>query len=269
MTTPTNPHANHPTTVAADPRRLLGIWPHPDDEAYLSAGLMGRTIDAGGHVTVLTLTRGTKGTSDPADYDQPHFGVRRERELRASLAVVGVHDVCVGDFRDGECDLVPDETAIALLTDTIVQVAPDTIVTFGPDGITGHTDHCVVSAWVTEAWRRTGGAELLYATMTDEHVAQRAELHERIGLFVDRGSAGPASVPADRIALAADLSEVELDRKRRALAHHASQTEPLAALMGEATYRSWWPTEYFRRPTPAEIHSCAITFAPHDQRVTT
>ena len=25
-----------------------------------------------------------------------------------------------------------------------------------------------MSAWVTEAWRRTGGAELLYATMTDD-----------------------------------------------------------------------------------------------------
>jgi LmbE family N-acetylglucosaminyl deacetylase len=251
------------------PRRLLGIWPHPDDEAYLSAGLMGRITDAGGHVTVLTLTRGTKGTSDPADYDQPHFGVRRERELRASLAEVGVHDVRVGDYRDGECDLVPDEPAIALLTDTIAAVAPETIVTFGPDGITGHPDHCVVAAWVTEAWRRTRGAELLYATMTDEHVARWAELHDRIGLFADRGGAGPASVPVDQIALAVEVADAELDRKRRALARHASQTEPLAALMGEATYRSWWPTEYFRRPTAAEIRSCALTFASHNRRVTT
>ena len=256
-----------PTTPLPVPRRLLGIWPHPDDEAYLSAGLMGRVTDAGGHVTVLTLTRGTKGTSDPADYDQPHFGARRERELRAALAEVGVHDVRVGDFRDGECELVPDEPAIELLTDTITEVGPDTVVTFGPDGITGHPDHRVVSAWVTEAWRRTGGSELLYATMTHEHVAQRAELHERIGLFADLGPAGPASVPADRIALAVDLRDLELDRKRRALAHHASQTESLVALMGEAVYRSWWPTEYFRRPTPAEIRSCALTFAARDGRV--
>src|SRR3954452_235954 len=82
-----------PRATSPTPRRLLGIWPHPDDEAYLSAGLMGRTTDAGGHVTVLTLTRGTKGTSDPAEYDQPHFGVRREAELRASVAEVGVDDV--------------------------------------------------------------------------------------------------------------------------------------------------------------------------------
>ena len=28
------------------PRRLLGIWAHPDDEAYLSAGLMARMTDS-------------------------------------------------------------------------------------------------------------------------------------------------------------------------------------------------------------------------------
>jgi LmbE family N-acetylglucosaminyl deacetylase len=251
------------------PRRLLGIWPHPDDEAYLSAGLMGRTTDAGGHVTVLTLTRGTKGTSDPAEYDQPAFGARREAELRASGAEVGVHDVRVGDYRDGECDLVADEVAIELIAATIADVTPDAIVTFGPDGITGHTDHCVVSAWVTEAWRRTRGAELLYATMTDTHIAHWAELHERIRLFADRGAVGPAPVPAEQVALTVAMQGAELDRKRRALARHASQTGPLAAFMGETTYRAWLRSEFFRRPTADEIRSCALTFASHDAPVTT
>jgi hypothetical protein len=39
--------------------------------------------------------------------------------------------------------------------------------------------------------------------------------------------------------------------------------------MGEATYRAWWPTEYFRWPTAEEVRSCALTFASHDRRVTT
>jgi hypothetical protein len=44
--------------AAADlPRHVMGIWPHPDDEAYLSAGLMARMTDADRRVTVLTLTR--------------------------------------------------------------------------------------------------------------------------------------------------------------------------------------------------------------------
>ena len=44
------------------PKRLLGIWAHPDDEAYLSAGLMARVVASGGSVTVLAATRGEKGT---------------------------------------------------------------------------------------------------------------------------------------------------------------------------------------------------------------
>ncbi len=39
--------------------------------------------------------------------------------------------------------------------------------------------------------------------------------------------------------------------------------------MGEAAYRCWWPTEYFRRPTAAEIRSCALTFTEHEERVAT
>lgn len=238
------------------PERLLGIWPHPDDEAYLTAGLMARAIDVGRHVTVLTLTRGEKGTSNPADYDQPQFAARREAELRASLGSLGVTDVRVGPYRDGECDLVDHGEAIDLIERTIAEVRPTTIVTFGPDGITGHTDHRVVSSWVTEAWRRNGGSELLYATMDDDFIAENAELHDEIGIFAEFSERGPVSYDAEQMAFQVDLGEDELDRKRRALAHHASQTEPLAEVMGEATYRSWWRTESFRRPTAVEASSC-------------
>jgi LmbE family N-acetylglucosaminyl deacetylase len=248
-----------PTRPDTDlPHHLMGIWPHPDDEAYLSAGLMARMADAGRRVTVLTLTRGEKGTSDPAEFDQPHFAARRERELRASLAELGVDDVRVLDYRDGECDLVDDAAAIADITEQLDALRPDVVITFGPDGITGHRDHVIVSAWVTEAWRRVGHGELLYATMTDAFVARNAELHERIGLFAERAGDGPASYTADQIALTCDLSDDELDRKRRALGRHASQTGPLAALMGEDTYRSWWRTEWFRRPTRQEAVTCAL-----------
>jgi LmbE family N-acetylglucosaminyl deacetylase len=235
------------------PTRLLGIWPHPDDEAYLTAGLMARQTDAGGHVTVLTLTHGEKGTSDPTDYDQPHFASHRAGELRASLGRLGVEDVRFGPYRDGECDLAHHEEAIRLVVRTIRSVRPDTIVTFGPDGITGHRDHRTVSSWVTEAWRRVGEGDLLYATMNDEFLEANTDLHDRIGVFAECGDEGPVSLPGHELALEVALDEDELDRKRVALAEHASQTAPLADAMGESTYRSWWRLESFRRPTPIEL----------------
>lgn len=244
------------TDIQELPERLLGIWPHPDDEAYLTAGLMARTVDAGHHVTVLTLTHGEKGTSNPADYDQPHFAAHRAQELRASLGSLGVTDVRFGPYRDGECDLVDHGEAIDLISRTIASVRPTTIVTFGPDGITGHIDHQVVSSWVTEAWRRTDGAELLYATMGDDFVAEYSDLHDEIGIFSEFSDAGPVSFGPEALALQVSLGEAELDRKREALAHHASQTQPLAELVGEQTYRRWWRTESFRRPTAIEVGSC-------------
>ena len=45
---------------------IVGVWAHPDDEAYLSAGLMAAAVDAGNHVLCITATRGELGTSDPS-----------------------------------------------------------------------------------------------------------------------------------------------------------------------------------------------------------
>ncbi len=239
------------------PQRLLGVWAHPDDEAYLSAGLMARVIAAGGHVTVVTATRGEKGTADPTLYDSERFGRRRERELREALAVVGVTDVRFLDLRDGECDLVGDDIA-GRIAEIAADVRPDTIVTFGPDGMTNHADHQAVSRWTTEAWRRFDQGELLYATVTHDWAARHRELHDRIGVFHDFADGRAPSVTRSRIALECALGDGEIDRKRAALAAHGSQTDGLAELMGEDTYRNWYRSEYFRSPTRSEIESCPL-----------
>ncbi|HUJ64102.1 MAG TPA: PIG-L family deacetylase, partial [Acidimicrobiales bacterium] len=40
---------------------LLGVWAHPDDEAYLSSGLMALARRHGQRVVVLTATDGEDG----------------------------------------------------------------------------------------------------------------------------------------------------------------------------------------------------------------
>jgi LmbE family N-acetylglucosaminyl deacetylase len=244
------------------PKRLLGIWAHPDDECYLSAGLMARVIANGGKVTVLTATRGEKGTSDPTLYDSDQFGVERRRELVASLAELGVTDVRFLGLRDGECGFSDDDAAIDQIVETMFEIEPDTVVTFGPDGITGHADHQSISRWTTEAWRRAESSgldsDLLYATMTHDYVARYRQMHDELRLFVDRGSDGPASISRGNVALECSLSEPELDQKRRALAAHGSQTKGLAELIGESIYRGWWRDERFRLPTRSELGVCPV-----------
>lgn len=240
------------------PRRLLGVWAHPDDEAYLSAGLMARVRAAGGQVTVVTATRGEKGTDDPADYDQDHFGALREYELRRSLATLDVTDVRFLDLRDGECDVADDESTVASIADVIAEVRPDTIVTFGPDGMTGHSDHRAVSRWTTEAHRRTSSGELLYATVTHDWAAQHRRMNADLGVYADCPDGRPVTVGRRAVALECALTDAELDVKRLALAAHGTQTAGLAATIGEETYRTWWGQERFRRPTPMELACCPL-----------
>src|SRR5918998_1048475 len=57
---------------------ILGIWAHPDDEAYLSGGLMAMARDNGSRVVCVTATRGELGTPDPAAWP-PRRPVCRRR----------------------------------------------------------------------------------------------------------------------------------------------------------------------------------------------
>jgi len=233
------------------PKRLLGVWAHPDDECYLSAGLMARVVAAGGHVRIVCATRGELGTSDAAERGTERFAQSRAAELRASLEVLGVHDLHVLGLADGGCHDADDAAMATTVADHVDDVAADTVVTFGPDGITGHGDHAAVSRWTTAAVRP--GPDLLYATMTHDFVDRYRQLHDTIGLFGELPDGRPRSVPHDHVALRVTLDHAELIRKRRALSEHGSQTAPLAALMDEDTYFSWWRDECFRRPTDVEI----------------
>ena len=94
--------------------------------------------------------------------------------------------------------------------------------------------------------------------MTDDFIAEFEGLHAKIGIFDDFGVEGPASVPQEQLAAEYRLSGPELDRKRRALARHASQSDGLAAFVGEDIYRRWWSAEWFRTPTAEEQASCTI-----------
>jgi LmbE family N-acetylglucosaminyl deacetylase len=237
------------------PNRLLGVWAHPDDECYLSAGLMMRVIGAGGSVRLICATSGERGTDDAGLFGSKRFTELRRAELQASLAVLGVDDVRFIGIDDGGCVDVDPDSMVADLAAELTTFRPDAVVTFGPDGITGHPDHLAVSRWTTAATADRHDVELLYATMTHDHVERYRTMHDELGVFADFADGRPRSVPDRAVALQCSLDHGELIRKRRALACHGSQTIKLAELVGEPTYFSWWGTESFRRPTAAERSS--------------
>jgi LmbE family N-acetylglucosaminyl deacetylase len=238
-------------TTEQDPTRLgtiVGIWAHPDDEAYLSAATMAAAVDAGQRVVCVTATRGEAGSLDPVRWPPETLAEVREKELDACLRVLGVAEHHWLDYSDGGCDAVPDEDAVDRLGELFAEVNPDTVLTFGPDGMTGHADHIAVGRWTTEAFLRWAPPEarLLYATKT------RAWVDDFLGV-VDPGrvmmteAEMPASEP-DELAVHVVAQGELLERKVDALACQVSQVEQLRADGGEENFRRLMRDEFFRLP---------------------
>ncbi|WP_113702191.1 PIG-L deacetylase family protein [Nonomuraea lactucae] len=241
---------------------ILGIWAHPDDEAYLSAGLMAMARDSGSRVVCLTATRGELGTPDPVEWPPHRLAVERTGELGRCLEILGVTEHHWLGYRDGECAAVPLPDAVARLCEVVDQVRPDTVLTFGPDGITGHPDHRAVSAWTGEAFDRAApsGARLLHATFAQRRAPRWSALNESLGVFAP---GYPITTPEHRLAVDLVLDAKTAARKFRALAAQETQTAGLIAGMGVERYTAWVGDESFveraRHPWAAATPSAAAT----------
>lgn len=231
-------------------RHLLGVWAHPDDEAYLSAALMARTVEEGGRVTLVTLTDGEAGFPD--DDPRPvHERARlRRRELVSAMARIGVTDVRFLGLSDGRVAQQGGEPLVARIRELICDIHPDVVVTFGPDGITGHDDHVHNSWAVTRAWAGVGIGDLWYAAKTQSWLDEWRQVHDEFGVWM---SGEPSGLDLEDAVMLLEPTGTELDRKRAVLGEHQSQTTGIATALGEASYRSWIRQEVFRRPSPADL----------------
>lgn len=237
--------------MSADLGTILGVWAHPDDEAFLSAGLMALAAGAGRRVAVVTATNGELGGFDGWSSDR--LGVERARELERSLAILGVSEHWMLGHPDGGCSDVPLELGAGEVARAIRAIAPDTILTFGPDGHTGHPDHRAMSAWADAAVYLTGSdARVLHATVPPDFLVDFADIHDRFDVFF----AGEPTVTApEDMAVHVELDGELLDRKVAALLAQVSQTRPLVDALGVDRFRQWVSVEAFRlhAPQPATV----------------
>lgn len=215
---------------------ILSVWAHPDDETFLAAGLMAAARTAGQRVVCVSLSAGEAGSDDPA-WGPERLGRLRRWEAAAAMAVLGVDEHRVLDLPDGGFDDVGDERGSAIVAELIAEVRPDTIVTFGADGITFHPDHRAVARWVGLAVERAPvRPRVLRATISQEHLAEFAELYDEWGIWMT--DERPDGTPAEQLALDLSLSGAALDRKVAALEAMASQTRDAIAGVGRDLFIS-------------------------------
>jgi mycothiol S-conjugate amidase len=156
-----------------DPLRLLTIHAHPDDEASKGAATVARYAAEGVESTLVCCTGGEAGEIINPAMDRPEVradlaGVRR-RELEASVAAIGFHEVVMLGYRDsGMPDSAanadpacfaraPLDEAVERLVAIIRRVRPHVIITYG-DEQQGypHPDHLRVYDITVPAWHAAG-----------------------------------------------------------------------------------------------------------------
>jgi LmbE family N-acetylglucosaminyl deacetylase len=128
-----------------EPLRLLGVFAHPDDESLGCGGILARYAAEGVETYVVTATRGERGR---IGHERPGAAIVapvRERELRAATAELGVREVTLLDYLDGELDRVDPRAAAARIAAHVRRIRPQVVVTFAVDGGYGHPDHVAIS----------------------------------------------------------------------------------------------------------------------------
>ena len=225
---------------------MLGVWAHPDDEVYLSAGLMADAVRRGQRVVCVTATRGEEGSWDEERWPTSEMGKVREAEMMASLQVLGVTEHHWLDYYDGTCTGVPPEEGVGRVRSLMEEVSPRSVFTFGPDGMTGHTDHKAVCAWTTNAFERAAstGSRLYYATQTPEWAEEFVPQLNQFNVFMEPGT--PPVTPKDELAIDFELPADVLSQKLRAIEAHVSQVEGMLNAFGQDYFRRANKAEFFR-----------------------
>lgn len=238
-----------PTGPAAGPG-LLCVHPHPDDETISCGGVLARAVDAGARVAVVTCTGGEAGDNLAGiDLGDEDLATHRRRELAAALARLGVTTHRWLGYRDSGMagtaanehpdafHRAPLEEAALRLAAVVRELRPDAVVSDAADGTYGHPDHVKAHAVTVRAvalaadptapldappWRVRKRYE---HTLSHGRLAAAHEALAAAGLpspFGEDADVLPFGTPDAKVTTVVDVVPW-LDRKRSALAAHASQ----------------------------------------------
>lgn len=223
---------------------LLAVWAHPDDETFVSAGLMQSIVAAGGRVVVVHATRGEAGSQDHERWPPEKMGRLREGELADALAVLGVEEHHWLDYIDGRCEEIEDAEAVTKIAALIAEIQPRAVITFDEKGGTGHPDHICVSRWTRAAFETAApeGSRLYHVTQTPEWIERWCPVFEPYNVFAP---GTPIATPREKLAFVVALDEDMLDTKIKALQAQSSQTGAIFDMFGEQAIRDSQHEEQF------------------------
>ena len=227
-------------------RRVLGCFPHPDDEIF-AAGLLAWCADHGAEVHLLCATRGERGVDRRGLLPSgAELAVWRSGELAAACAALGIAPPAFAELADGGVGNADRAAAVALVGDHLARLRPAVVVSLGPDGAYGHRDHLAWTTIVETAVRALPpdqAPRLLHAVFPRGHFARLYELGRRTGAVAELDPA-QLGVDPDQVELRLDVRTLA-ERKLAACRAHDSQLDVTPGSFFRRLYAPLLEEEWF------------------------
>ncbi len=190
----------------------LAVVAHPDDETFALGAVLADLAAAGARVSVLCFTHGESTTLGVRAGERRGTAMRRLAEVRAlelrrAADELGLDEVSLLDFPDGELDRAPAELLAAEVEARAAGV--EVLVVMEPSGVTGHPDHRAATAAAAAVAERLGIGILQWG-ISD---AVAARLNSELCTSFSGFGAGPPPT----------LVVLSRSAQRRAIACHQSQ----------------------------------------------
>lgn len=227
-------------------RSLMVILAHPDDESFPIGGTLAAYAAQGATITLVTATSGQQGIPGLAAHQAAAV---RDAELHAAAAALGIAEVRLLGYMDGELAQAVQDEVRRRLRALLITHQPDAVITFGPDGISGHPDHLAIHRLATEAFDAAAlpDARLYY-------IAPSEATHQGCGVT-------PSADLAGGTVAAIDVGP-HREAKLRAMQCHASQRPPFDGPPADEA-GTLACHEYFTLARPAVVaDALACLFAP-------
>ncbi|EME21849.1 PIG-L family deacetylase [Rhodococcus triatomae] len=240
---------------------LVCFHAHPDDEVFITGGVIRAASDAGHRVVLVTATDGALGEV-PDGLLEPGetLAHRRLAELDASADALGVHRVVPLHYRDsgmaGTADNAhPDafcnvdvDVAAARLAEVLSEEGADVVTIYDENGGYGHPDHVQVHRVGVRAAELAGVKRVYEAAVNRDHMKRMIAANPAWADGADAPDVETLGLPEAAITTVVDVSG-HVQAKRAAMVAHATQVGDFGPflqmpleLLGAAV-----GTEWFRR----------------------
>ncbi|MFE3289314.1 PIG-L family deacetylase [Rhodococcus sp. NPDC059234] len=240
---------------------LVCFHAHPDDEVFITGGVMRQASDAGHRVVVVTATDGALGEV-PAGLLAPgeSLAQRRRRELEESTSALGAHRVVMLHYPDSGMAGTPDnenpdafcnvdvDLAAKRLAEILAEESADVVTIYDSNGGYGHPDHVQVHRVGVRAAELAGVPHVYEAAINRDHMKRLLAANPAWTDDAQPPDVETLGLPESEITTAVDVS-AQIAAKRAAMRAHATQVGDFGPFleMPEEQLSAAFGLEWFRR----------------------